>query len=108
MRRGVSQTFVLVSADNTAAISGFYTLHPYPVPCFRMGRLARDQRWSGQGIGPLLLGCAVQRCLDAKRSVGGYALVVDAKDAAAAGFYLRHGFRAYRDTPGSLYLPLGG
>ena len=126
MRRGVSQTFVLVSADNTAAIAGFYTLAPaevsltdlqigdarplppYPVPCFRMGRLARDQRWRGQGVGPLLLGCAVQRCLDAKRSVGGYALVVDAKDAAAAGFYLRHGFRAYRDTPGSLYLPLGG
>jgi hypothetical protein len=62
MRRGVSQTFVLVSADNTAAIAGFYTLAPAevsltdlqigdarplppdPVPCFRMGRLARDQR----------------------------------------------------------------
>jgi GNAT superfamily N-acetyltransferase len=125
MRRGVSQTFVLVPVGNTSAIVGFYTLAPaevllanlqisdarplppYPVPCFRMGRLARDQRWRGEGIGPLLLGCAVQRCLDAKRSVGGYALVVDAKDAAAAGFYLRHGFRAYRDTPGSLYLPLG-
>ena len=125
MRRGVNQTFVLVSADNTAAVAGFYTLAPagvsltdlqigdarplppYPVPCFRMGRLARDQRWRGEGIGPLLLGCAVQRCLDAKRSVGGYALVVDAKDAAAEAFYVRHGLRSYRDTPGSLDLPLG-
>lgn len=72
-----------------------------------MGRLARDQRWQGQGIGPLLLGLAVQRCLDAKRSAGGYALIVDAKDAAAKAFYERHGFRTFQDTPQSLYLPLG-
>ncbi len=125
MRRGVSQTFVLVPANAPAEIAGFYTLAPaevrladlqpadarplppYPVPCFRMGRLARDQRWQGQGIGPLLLGLAVQRCLDAKRSVGGYALIVDAKDAAAKAFYERHGFRTFQDTPQSLYLPLG-
>ena len=126
MRRGVSQTFVLVPANAPAEIAGFYTLAPaevpladlqpsdakplppYPVPCFRMGRLARDQRWQGQGIGPLLLGLAVQRCLHAKRSVGGYALIVDAKDAAAKAFYERHGFRTFQDTPLSLYLPLGG
>jgi len=126
MRRGVSQTFVLVPANAQAEITGFYTLAPtevpladlqpadakplppYPVPCFRMGRLARDQRWQGQGIGPLLLGLAVQRCLHAKRSVGGYALIVDAKNAAAKAFYERHGFRTFQDTPLSLYLPLGG
>ncbi len=125
-RRGVSQTFVLVSADAPGEIAGFYTLAPaeirladlqpadarplppYPVTCFRMGRLARDQRWQGQGVGPLLLGLAVQRCLDAKRSVGGYALIVDAKGAKARDFYERHGFRSFQDTPLSLYLPLGG
>lgn len=124
-RRGVSQTFVLVPADAPDQIAGFYTLAPaevaladlqpadarplppYPVPCFRMGRLARDQRWRGQGIGALLLGLAVQRCLEAQRSVGGYALIVDAKHGAAQAFYGRHGFRPYRDTPLSLYLPLG-
>lgn len=125
MRRGVSQTFVLVPADAPGEIAGFYTLAPaevgladlqpadarplppYPVPCFRMGRLARDQRWHRQGIGPLLLGLAVQRCLEAKRSVGGYALIVDAKGAEAKAFYERHGFRSFQDTPLSLYLPLG-
>jgi hypothetical protein len=56
----------------------------------------------------LFLGRELVGVVEAKRSEGGYALVVDAKDAAAAEFYLRHGFRAYRDTPGSLYLPLGG
>ena len=126
MRRGVSLTFVLAPMDGPAEIAGFYTLAPaevplaglqpadarplppYPVPCFRMGRLARDQRWQGQGIGPLLLGLAVQRCLDAKRSVDGYALIADAKDAAAKAFYERHGFRTFQDTPLSFYLPLGG
>jgi hypothetical protein len=65
MRRGVSQTFVLVPANAPAEIVGFYALAPaevrladlqpvdarplppYPVPCFRMGRLACDQRWQG-------------------------------------------------------------
>ena len=126
MRRGVSQTFVLVPASAPAAIAGFYTLAPaevrlallqpadarplppYPVPCFRMGRLARDQRWHGQGIGGLLLALAVQRCLEARRSVGGYALIVDAKDPGACAFYARHGFRPFLDAPLSLYLPLGG
>jgi GNAT superfamily N-acetyltransferase len=125
MRRGMSQTFVLVPADAPDGIAGFYTLAPaevqlallqpavakplppYPVPCFRMGRLARDQRWHGQGIGGLLLGLAVQRCMEARRSVGGYALIVDAKNPEARSFYERHGFRPFQDTPLSLYLPLG-
>jgi GNAT superfamily N-acetyltransferase len=125
MCRGVSQTFVLVPVDAPGVIAGFYTLAPaeirlanlqpadskplppYPVPCFRMGRLARDQHWRAQGIGPLLLGLAVQRCLEARRSVGGFALIVDAKGAEAKAFYERHGFRSFQDTPLSLYLPLG-
>lgn len=125
MRRGVGQAFVLVQANAPAEITRICTLAPaevrladlqpaddkplppHPVPCFRMGRLARDQRWQGQGIGPLLLGLAVQRCLDAKRSVGGYALIVDAKDSTAKAFYERHGFRTFQDTPQSLYLTLG-
>lgn len=125
MRRGVSQTFVLVPAEAPAEIAGFYTLAPaevkladlqpadakplppYPVPCFRLGRLARDQRWQGQGVGALLLGLAVQRCLDAKRSIGGYALIVDATSPAAEAFYERHGFLNFQDTPRTLYLPLG-
>ena len=125
MRRGVSQTFVLVPVEVPSEIAVFYTLAPaqvtladlqsadakplppYPVPCFRMGRLARDQRWRGRGLGPLLLGLAVQRCLHAKQSVGGYALVVDAKTPGAGEFYARHGFRPFQGRPQSLYLPLG-
>ena len=126
MRRGISQTWVLVPADQPSSIAGYYSLAPaevslanlqpadsrplppYPIPCFRMGRLARDLRWQGEGMGELLVGLAVERCLQARQSVGGYALIVDAKGEASRSFYLRYGFQPYLDTPNSLYLPLGG
>jgi len=73
-----------------------------------MGRFARDLCWQPQGLGPLLLGLAVQRCLAVQRSVGGYALVVESKNATASAFYEHHGLRPFQDTPNSLYLPLGG
>jgi len=124
-RRGFGETFVLVNEADPARILGFYTfapaqvaraslqqgdsapLPPYPVPCFRMGRLARDLSCRGQGIGSLLLALAVERCLEVRQVIGGYALLVDAKDEPAALYYEHHGFRRLQDTPGSLYLPLG-
>jgi predicted GNAT family N-acyltransferase len=79
----------------------------YPVPCFRMGRLAcrTDQR--GRGLGRLLLGCAVDRCLKARTQVAAYALLVDAKDEVAKAFYEHYGFTPLADQPLTLYLPLG-
>jgi len=126
MRKGISQTWVLVPPGQPSTIAGYYRLAPaevvlanlqpadarplppYPIPCFRMGRLARDLRWRGEGLGALLIGLAVERALQARQSVGGYALIVDAKGEEAKSFYRRYGFRPYLDTPNSLYLPLGG
>jgi GNAT superfamily N-acetyltransferase len=124
-RKGVSTVFVLVDAAAPRTTLGYYTLSAaqvdvaalgdadrkrlprYPVPCFRMGRLAcRDDR-RGEGLGRLLVGCAVQRCLLARAQVAAYALIVDAKDEAARSFYLRYGFNACIDAPMTLYLPLG-
>jgi hypothetical protein len=59
-------------------------------------------------LGDLLMGLAVERCEQARQSVGGYALIVDAKGEAAKSFYSRYGFRPYLDTPNSLCLPLVG
>ncbi len=126
MRKGISQTWVLVPQDEPITIAGYYCLAPaevdlanlqpadarplppYPIPCFRMGRLARALRWRGEGIGALLIGLTVERALQARQSVGGYALIVDAKGEEAKTFYRRYGFRPHLDTPNSLYLPLGG
>lgn len=124
-RRGISSVYVLTESAQPERILGYYTLSAaevdgqrltdaerkklprYPVPCFRMGRLAcrTDQR--GLGLGKLLLGCAVDRCLKAREQVAAYALVVDAKDRAAKAFYVHFGFKALQDAPLTLYLPLG-
>ena len=124
-RRGFGETFVLVDGADPTRILGYYTLAPaqvervalqpgdaaplppYPVPCFRMVRLALDLSCRGQGLGSLLLALAVERCLEVRQSIGGYALLVDAKDEPAAQFYVHHGFRRLQDSPRSLYLPLG-
>jgi predicted GNAT family N-acyltransferase len=124
-RRGISSAYVLTESTQPERILGYYTLSAaevdgerlteaerkklprYPVPCFRMGRLAcrTDQR--GMGLGRLLLGCAVDRCLKARQQVTAYALLVDAKDDVAKAFYVHFGFKALRDASLTLYLPLG-
>jgi len=72
-----------------------------------MGRLACRSDRHGQGLGKLVLACALDRCLQARRQVAAYALIVDAKTAAAKSFYQHYGFRACVDSPLTLYLPLG-
>lgn len=124
-RKGVNTVHVLVNTDRPSLILGYYTLSAaqvdvlqlsdadrkklprYPVPCFRMGRLAcrADQR--GQGLGKLLMGCAVDRCLQARRQVAAFALLADAKNRQSKTFYQHYGFTPCADSPMTLYLPLG-
>jgi GNAT superfamily N-acetyltransferase len=124
-RRGISSVFILTDSARPEYILGYYTLSAaevdaarlaeadrkklprYPVPCFRMGRLAcrADQR--GRGLGKLLVGCAVDRCLKARQQVAAYALIVDAKDDSSAAFYVHFGFKPFLDAKRTLYLPLG-
>jgi GNAT superfamily N-acetyltransferase len=124
-QRGISSVYVLTDPARPERILGYYTLSAaevdgqrlaeaerkklprYPVPCFRMGRLACRSDQHGRGLGKLLLGCAVDRCLKARLQVAAYALVVDAKDDAAKAFYVHFGFKSLKDAPLTLYLPLG-
>ena len=117
--------FVLTDTEAPSRILGYYTLSAaevdasslseadrrrlprYPVPCFRLGRLAAAAELCGQGMGRLLMGCAVDRCLKAREQVAAYALIVDAKDEQAKKFYEHYGFTAFSSRPFRLYLPLG-
>jgi GNAT superfamily N-acetyltransferase len=123
--RGVSAVYVLVDSAQPSQILGFYTLSAaqvdvmqmaeadrkklprYPVPCFRMGRLACSVKHRGQGVGKLLIGCAVDRCLQARKQIAAFALLVDAKGESAKAFYQHYGFTPCADSPLTLYLPLG-
>ena len=121
IRRRVAACFVAVADGNR--IAGYYTLASaslllaelpastgkklprYPtVPAVRMGRLAVDQKFKGQGLGGALLADALDRA--ARSEIAAYALMVDAKDETAAAFYRHHGFIALPDLPLTLFLPL--
>jgi GNAT superfamily N-acetyltransferase len=124
-RRGIRSVYVLTDSAQPGLILGYYTLSAaevegqqlpeaerkklprHPVPCFRMGRLACRSDQQGRGLGKVLLGCAVDRCLKARQQVAAYALVVDAKDDVAKSFYVHFGFKALLDASLTLYLPLG-
>ena len=121
VRRRVATCFVAL-ADGQR-IAGYYTLASasllladlpassskklprYPtVPAVRMGRLAIDQAFKGQGLGGALLADALDRA--ARAEIAAFALMVDAKDVAATAFYQHHGFIALPDSPRTLFLPL--
>jgi ribosomal protein S18 acetylase RimI-like enzyme len=119
-KRNVARVFVALDA---LGIVGFYSLsslslsleslpepiaHKLPryeaIPAALIGRLARDERVRGQGVGELLLADAIRRILGAGRSIAVFAIVVDAKDERAADFYRTFGFQAFPSRPNRLLL----
>ncbi len=121
-KRNVARVFVAL--DDELGIVGFYSLSSFAfsipdlpediarrlprydaIPAALIGRLARDERVRGRGIGELLLADAIRRILGAGRSVAVFAIVVEAKDGRAARFYQAFGFRPFPLRPTRLFLP---
>lgn len=121
IKRRVTACFVATDAKGQTA--GYYTLASasvlladlpaalakklprYPsVPAVRMGRLAVDQAFKGEGLGAALLADALRRAVTAE--IAAYALLVDAKDESAARFYAHHGFMALPEQPLFLFMPI--
>lgn len=124
-RRGISKTFAAATEEAPSRILGFYALTvcevvadelpqdlarklPRRVPGIRLGRLAVDRSVQGQGLGELLLMDAIKRAKLVLEHVGVHALFVDAKDARAAAFYRKYGFRALPGNPSTLVLAIAG
>lgn len=121
VRRRVATCFVALTDDQRVA--AYYTLASASVPLtalpvdvvkklpryravpvVRMGRLAVDQVFKGQGLGGAMLADALMRVM--RSEIAAYALLVDAKDESAARFYRHHGFIALPESPLTLFLPL--
>ena len=121
IRRRATACFVVVD-ETDERVAGYYTLAVgsvaltdlpeqlvkrlprYPsVPVARLGRLAVDEAFRGQGLGGALLWDAVMRA--ARSELMAFALVVDAKDDQAEAFYLHHGFTLLGSR--QLILPFG-
>ena len=122
MRRRVASCFVAL--DDRDTIAGYYTLAAtsllfdqlpeerakrlprYPaVPAVLLGRLAIALRHQGKRLGGALVADALQRA--SRSDVMAYAMVVDAKDMAAEGFYAHLGFESLADQPRRLIRALG-
>jgi ribosomal protein S18 acetylase RimI-like enzyme len=107
-RHRIASYYTLASASMLLAdlpASVGKKLPRYPtVPAVRMGRLAVDHAFKGRGLGGALLADALDRA--ARSEIAAFALMVDAKDEAAAAFYRYHGFIALPDSPLTLFLPL--
>ncbi len=120
--RNVARVFVAV--DDQLGVVGFYSLSSFAltiadlpserarrlprydlIPAALIGRLARDQRVRGQGVGDMLLADAILRILSAAGTLAVFAIVVVAKDEKAAGFYRDFGFESFPSRPMRLFMP---
>lgn len=120
-RRGLGKTYVSLAEDGVT-VTGFVTvsagqvattalpaqlkLPRYPAPMLRIGRLAVDCRYQGNGIAQDLLAFALRLAVEFSRRVGLYAVIVDAEHDKAKAFYVKLGFIACVGNPLCLYLPI--
>ena len=119
-KRNLARVFVM--ADKEGGL-GFYTLSSFTLsipdlpeelakrlpqyerlPAALIGRLARAERARGSGVGETLLLDALRRTLSAARAVAVYAILVAAKNDAAARFYARFGFLSFPLRPRRMFL----
>jgi ribosomal protein S18 acetylase RimI-like enzyme len=122
IKRRIATCFVAVSVA-AQDVAGYYTLTAtsvplsafspeivqklprYPVvPAVLLGRLAVARHYQGQGLGSILLADALKRT--SRAEFGVFAMVVDAKDAAAQRFYEHHGFTLLPGEARRLCLPM--
>jgi GNAT superfamily N-acetyltransferase len=121
-KRNVARVFVAI--DDQLGIVGFYSLSSFTlavadlrpeqakrlprydvIPAALIGRLARDERVRGEGVGDVLLADAVRRVIGAARSLAVFAIVVEATDEKAAAFYRDFGFAPFPSRPLRLFMP---
>jgi GNAT superfamily N-acetyltransferase len=110
--RGTGRTFVWSTDGQVVA---YYTIaahllqrddlsrslgrgNPDRIPAVLLAKLALDKTLQGQGLGGLLLADAVDRIVEAARTIAARFIVVDAIDEQAVAFYSRYGFTRLAST----------
>ena len=76
------------------------------MPAALIGRLAVSIVAQGQGVGKMLIADAIKRTLAVGDQIAIYALVIDAINDNAKGFYEQFGFTRLSDDSPRLFLPL--
>lgn len=114
-----------VATDKNKRVIGYYTLSSeslgreeipdkyikkvpkhYNAPVILLGRLARDIKQKGTGLGEYLLIDALFRAyMLSEESIGAMAVVVDPINAYAVHFYKKYGFEQLPDSE-KMFLPM--
>ncbi|ELQ6151831.1 GNAT family N-acetyltransferase [Cronobacter turicensis] len=124
-QRNVLRAWTVITSEPEPSVAGYYTLSgasfekalfgdrkrqiPYAsAPCILLERLAVDKPFAGRGIGSMLVADAARRVYQVARTVGVYAMFVEAKDERAAQFYQRLGFLPVEGADGRqrLFFPV--
>ena len=108
-------------------IIGFYTLSPFAlllselpepmakkfpkgkhIPCWLIGKMARDKSVVKQGVGRELILDALHKVKEIGKIITGYCVIVDSKDMKSDAFYKSYGFKVLDETKNErrYYLPL--
>ena len=124
VKRRISRVYVTTMPEQPNTIVGYYTLSSlsielthlpeslarklphHPIPAALLGRLAVDRMAQGHGVGKMLLVDALKRTLAVSDEIAIYALVVDAINEQAQGFYEQFGFSLPGARGRRLFLPL--
>ncbi|WP_414579028.1 GNAT family N-acetyltransferase [Anabaena sp. CCY 9402-a] len=124
LKRRVATVFVLID-EPELNILAYYTLSSYTIditvldesfakhlpryprlPATLLGRLAVDHRQKGKRFGELMLVDALKKSLDVSTQVASLAVIAEALDEEALSFYIKYGFRQFKQDSMKLYLPL--
>lgn len=124
VKRRISRVFVATTVEQPNRIAGYYALSSlsielgqlpqslarklprYPIPAALLGRLAVDQAAQHHGVGEMLLADAIKRTLSVSNEIAIYAIVADAINEQAQGFYETFGFSSLDSENQRLFLPL--
>ena len=124
IKRNINKVFVASPPRKPRQVIGYYSLSAgsldatdlseklsrrlprYPVPVALLGRLAVASSHQGEGIGSILLADALRHVVQASQVVAIYAIVVDALNDRAAGFYQQFGFIPLPSQPLKLFLSM--
>lgn len=123
-KRRIAAPFILVEGTSRE-VAGYYTLSSssvdlsawppelakklprYPIiPVVLLGRLTVDQKRRGQKLGELLLMDALSKALENTDKVAAVAVIVDAINDEAVGFYRHYDFQQFPEQPNKLLLPM--
>ncbi len=121
--RNVSAVHVLLDSERDGKVAGYFTLSnarivPGTLPknverkfnrypdwgALKLGRMARDDSYEGQGIGPILIARAFDVALRIANDSGSIALTVDAKNAGLVAWYEALGFKRFIDAELRLFI----